>query len=144
MDDDVTAVPFALEAHQAPEPDIVPEEVAVDDAVADVADADPVASDATIIATTDALAVADVNMGGDDAIAPVGAYRLFGDIEPILLQQDHEPGPMQADSPFGAQPVDDAPSFAAAALLSRDAAMTTRAIGARRSLARTPMPTRQP
>ena len=53
-------------------------------------------------------------------MVPVGVFRLFGEIEPIVLRRDDEPGPPQADSAFGAQPVDDASSFAAAALLSKE------------------------
>ena len=34
--------------------------------------------------------VADANFGNDEAMAPVSGYRLFGDIEPIILQDDAE------------------------------------------------------
>ena len=122
LDDDVAEAPFVLEACQSAAADIVAEAVAEADASMQsrrVIAADSVGFD-TAITTPDALVVADVSIGGDDAMVPVGVFRLFGEIEPIVLRRDDEPGPPQTDSAFGAQPVDDASSFAAAALLSKE------------------------
>lgn len=114
--DDVTAPPLVAEAVDEAEPEPEIAAVSLVDAIAEIT-ADHAPEEASI-AAADASAMPDVSVGGDDAMAPVSGYRLFGDIEPILLSQDDEPAPPTADSLFGARPVDDAPSLAAASLLS--------------------------
>ena len=93
-------------------------------AVAFIAPEEPTAATELVAETAaDALnepyVYEESSIGGAEAMAPAGASRPFGDIEPILLQADDED--MSAESSFGFQPVDDAPIAAAASLFGHDA-----------------------
>ena len=73
----------------------------------------------------DATGVPDENPSGDEAAAPAGEYRLFGDIEPAALQEDADIEAPDADALFGSHHVDSAPVTAAASLLAREATENT-------------------